>query len=1077
MDLTSAALRRPATVLVAVLALAGLAALAVTAMPMDVFPQLDAPVIYVAQPYGGMAPMEMEGYIVNYYEQNFLYLSGLQQIESRSIQNVGLIKLSFHPGTDMSQASAQTTAYIARALAYMPSGTVPPFVLRYDAGSLPVGDLILSSPRRGQAELDDLAQTRVRPFFASLPGVSAPPPFGGNPRSVVITLNPDALTARHLAPDDVVKAVVAGNAVLPSGNARMGDDNRIVHVNTVVAAYRRLLDLPLRAGPRGDVLLRDVATVGDAADVVSGYAELNGRRVVYMPVTKHADASTLAVVREVKAALPRMREQVPADVTLQFAFDQSVYVRDALAALLLDGVLGTLLTGFVVWLFLRDRRSAAIVVIVIPFALFAAVAGLWALGQSLNLMTLGGLALAIGILVDEATVAMENIHTHLAGGQAPAQAVIAAGREIMGPQVLAALSVAAVFLPALFMTGISRSLFVPLSLAVGLAMAASLALSLTLVPVLTVWQMRGRATPHAHPAPEHAAPGFERARRAVGRWAEAVTRRRRWALPLYFTLSLALVAGLAVTAGTDIFPAADTGQFQLRLREPAGTRLLRTEAMYRRALAILDQVAGPGNVQTTLGFVGTQPRSYPVNTIYLWTSGPQEAVVQVALRPGSGWRLPALEDRLRAAFARQLPQVAVSFEAGDIIGQMLNMGSPTPIAVNVTGFNLARDHAYAELLRAALAKVSHLRDLQYGQPYDYPAVLVDVDRQRASDVGLNAAAIGRSLTEATASSRFVARNFWQDPASGLTYQVQVLLPPADVASLNAMQALPLADAPRGAAGPASTKPVLLGDVAQLSLGTVRGEYDHFNMQRMVSLDANLHGASLGDAAAGVQRALDALPPPPRGVSVALVGQAQPLYATLNGLRVGLGLAVAVILLLLTASFQSWRLALAVVSAVPALLVGALVALRLAGSTLNIESFMGIITAIGISVANGILLVTVAEAARRTAAHEARGLELAPAPEAEPGLRRQAALLGAEAAVRLRFRPILMTASAMVAGMIPMALALESGGGQSAPLGQAIIGGLVASTAATLLLSPAAFVALQQRRDERPASLLPEDALD
>ncbi len=1074
MDLTSAALRRPATVLVAVLALAGLAALAVTSMPMDVFPQLDAPVIYVAQPYGGMAPMEMEGYIVNYYESNFLYLSGLQQIESRSIQNVGLIKLSFHPGTDMSQASAQTTAYIARALAYMPAGTVPPFVLRYDAGSLPVGDLIVSSPQRGQAELDDLAQTRIRPLFASLPGVSAPPPFGGNPRSVVVTLEPDQLTARHLSPDDVVRAVVAGNAVLPSGNARMGDDNRIVHVNTVVAEYQRLLDLPLRPGARGGVLLRDVATVSDSADVVSGYAELNGRRVVYMPVTKHADASTLRVVSEVKAALPKMQEQVPADVKLQFAFDQSVYVRDALVALLMDGILGTALTGLVVWLFLRDRTSAAIVVVVIPFALFAAVAGLWALGQSLNLMTLGGLALAIGILVDEATVAMENIHTHLAGGQAPALAVITAGREIMGPQVLAALSVAAVFLPALFMTGISRSLFVPLSLAVGLAMLASLALSLTLVPLLTVWQMR--AGKGAHPGGEHTAPGFEAARRAAGRWAAAVTRRRRWALPAYFALALALAAGLALTAGTDVFPAADTGQFQLRLRESAGTRLLRTEAMYQRALAILNRAAGAGKVETTLGFVGTQPRSYPVNTIYLWTSGPQEAVMQVALRPGSGLKLAEFEDRLRAAFARELPQVAVSFEAGDIIGQMMNMGSPTPIAVNVTGFNLARDHAYAETLRAGLAKIPQLRDLQYGQPYNYPAVLVNVDRQRAADMGLSVTAIGRSLTEATASSRFVARNFWQDPATGLTYQVQVLLPPAEVSSLNAMQALPMAEAPRGVAETA-TKPVLLGDVAEVSLGEVLGQYDHFNMQRMVSLNANLHDSSLGDAAAAVERTLAGLPKPPRGVSVALVGQAQPLYDTLGGLRVGLGLAVAVILLLLTASFQSWRLALVVLSAVPALLVGALLALRVAGSTLNIESFMGIITAIGISVANGILLVTVAESARRAAAREARGLEPSPAPEAEPGLRRQAALLGAEAAVRLRFRPILMTASAMIAGMIPMALALEAGGGQSAPLGQAIIGGLLASTAATLLLSPAAFVALQQRRDARPASLLPEDALD
>ena len=1021
MDLIGGALRRPVTVAVAVLAVVGLAALALLRMPIDVFPKLDAPVIYVAQPYGGMSPVEMEGYIVNYYEANFLFISGVQQVESHSIQNVGLIKLSFHPGTDMSQAAAQTTSYIARALAYMPAGTVPPFVLRYDAGSLPVGDLILSSPNRSQFELDDFAQSRVRPLFSSLAGVSAPPPFGGNPRSIIITLDPSHLAARGLAPDDVVRAVVAGNTVLPSGNARMGDLNRIVHLNTVVPQWRELLDMPLRNGPRGGVLLRDVASISDSADVVSGYAELNGRRVVYIPVTKHADASTVRVVSEVKAALPRMREQVPPDVQVEFQFDQSVYVREALSALLVDGLLGAALTGLVVWLFLGEARNAAIVVAVIPLALLAAVAGLWALGQSLNLMTAGGLALAIGILVDEATVAMENIHTHMARGEAAAAAVVAAGREIMAPQVLAALCVAAVFLPALFMTGISRSLFVPLSLAVGLAMGASLLLSLTLVPVLTVWH-GVQAQAHHGGADTR---GFARFREGVVRTAGRITAQRKWVLPLYLLIALGAAAGLARVAGTDIFPVSGAGQFQLRLRAAAGTRLKRTEALYLQAMALLDREAGPGNVTATLGFVGMQPRSYPVNTIYLWTSGPHEAVAQVALRPGSGLKLGAFQERLRAAFAREMPAVGISFEAGDVIGQMMNLGSPTPIQVHVSGFDLGADHAYAEQVRQAMAGIPGLRDLQFGEPYDYPAVLVDVDRQRAADLGVNITQIGRSLTEATASSRFVARDFWQDPASGLTYQVQVLMPPAEMSSVEAINHIALSPAPAAGAGSeTAAKPVLLGDVAHTYLGEVQGEYDHFNMQRMISLNANLQGLSLGDAAAAVRRAIASLPPPPRGTRVELAGQVPPMEETLGGLETGLALAVVAILMLLTASFQSLRRALVAVSAVPALLVGALLALRLFGSTLNIESFMGIITAVGISVANGILLVTVAESVR----------------DASQGL-------------RLRLRPILMTSGAMIAGMIPMALAWESGGGQSAPLGQAVIGGLAASTLATLLFMP------------------------
>jgi len=481
---------------------------------------------------------------------------------------------------------------------------------------------------------------------------------------------------------------------------------------------------------------------------------------------------------------------------------------------------------------------------------------------------------------------------------------------------------------------------------------------------------------------------------------------------------------------------ADTGQFQLRMRAPAGTRLKRTEGLYLQALALMSREAGPGNVATTLGFVGTQPRSYPVNTIYLWTSGPQEAVVQVALRPGSGLRTRAFEERLRAAFRREMPTVAFSFEAGDIIGQMMNLGSPTPIAVNVTGFDIGADHAYAERLRAALGRVPQLRDLQYGQPYDYPAVLVEVDRQRAADLGLNLGQIGRSLTEATASSRFVARNFWQDPASGLTYQVQVLMPPSEMASVTAVQGIPLAAPPAAVgAGEGASKPILLGDVARVDLGSVRGEYDHFNMQRMVSLTANVEGGSLGETAGAVERTIAALPAPPRGTRVAVVGQVQPMRDTLDGLRVGLGLAVVVILLLLTASFQSFRLALTILSALPALLVGALGTLRLFGSTLNIESYMGIITAIGISVANGILLVTVAEHERKRNARHAGH--------------------AASTAVGQRLRPIVMTASAMIAGMVPMALAWE-GSGQSAPLGQAVIGGLAASTLATLLLMPAVY---------------------
>jgi len=1080
MRLIQLALRRPFTVLALTAAVALTAILAVLRMPVDVFPQLDLPVIYVAQPFGGMAPSQMEGYLVNYYETNFLYLTGLQRVESRSIQNVALIKLTFQPGTNMNQAVSETISYVERSRAYMPSNTVAPFILRFDADSVPIGDLVFSSPQRTQSELDDIAQVRVRPILATLPGVAVPPPFGGNPRTVVISLNREQMESHRLSPDDLLKALVSGNTVLPAGNLRVNQQNRIVELNTVATHYQDLLNLPLRAGSGPTFFLRDVATISADSDVTAGYAELNGHRVVYIPITKRSGSSTLDVVNRVKAALPAMRAQAPDDVQINLRFDQSVYVRDALSSLLIEGLMGALLTGLAVWLFLGDGRSSLIVVIMIPFALLAAVVGLWLAGQTLNIMTLGGLALAVGILVDEATVAIENIHTHLGMGKGVAHAVFDSGREVMVPRLLAMLSVVAVFLPSFFMVGVGRSLFVPLSLSVGFAMVASWLLSTTLVPILAIWLLRHHAPHPAQPVlhGEHHEQGrFARLRRRV----EALVRRlmpqrRRW-IVLYLAASAVLIAGLGQVVGTDIFPAADNGQFQLRLRAPAGTRLHVNEENYLHALQILEREAGPGNVEATLGYVGAHPRSYPVNNIYLWTSGPHEAVMQVALKPEAHIRAEEFKEKLRAALHREMPDTEVSFEAGDIISQVMNLGSPTPVVVNVSGLDLQQDEAYADQLRQRLARISELRDLQYGQPRAYPAVLVDADRERMGQLGLTMSDVGRSLTEVTASSRFVARSFWQDPNTGVTYQVQMQMPPAQLNSLESLSGLPLADPNHGAGqSDPSSKPVLLGDVVQPRFGTIQGEYDHDQLQRTLSLTANLHRSDLGHAAADVERVLK-VTPPPRGIRVAVRGQIEPMLQTLSGLRVGLLLSIVVIFLLLLASFQSWRLALVVLSSVPAVLAGVLLMLFATRTTLNIESFMGAIMSIGIAVANGILLVTMAESRRKS-----RGAEMFDLlPDGAGDLRQQPqnllAPLASDAAAEatgMRLRPILMTSCAMIAGMIPMALALERGSEQSAPLGRAVIGGLIASTLATLVIMPLVFAALQKRSSLQSVSLDPND---
>src|SRR5205809_1768014 len=500
MWLINTALIRPFTILVAVIAIALCSALALTRMPVDIFPNLNLPVIYVAQPYGGMDPAQMESYLVSYYEYHFLYVAGIEHVESKSIQSVGLVKLFFHPGTDMSQALAQTIAYVERARAFMPPGTVSPFVVRFDAGSVPVGQLVFSSDTRSVGEIQDLALFRVRPMFATLPGVSAPPPFGGNQRTVVIRVDPDRLRAYNMSPDEVIKAVATGNTILPAGNVRTGDMNRLAPLNSVVPQIQELGSLPIRTGAGPTVFLSDIGTVQNSSDVLTGYALVNGRRTVYIPVTKRADASTLDVVNRVKAELPRMQALVPEDIKVSFEFDQSTIVKNSIRGLAFEGALGAILTGLMVLLFLRDLRSALIVVLTIPFALLAALVGLWLTGQTVNIMTLGGLALAIGILVDESTVAIENIHTHLARGESVKSAVLEATHETITPRLLAMLSVLAVFVPSFFMVGVARSLFIPLSLAVGLAMLASYFLSNTLLPILSVWLLRGAHTSDGAPS-------------------------------------------------------------------------------------------------------------------------------------------------------------------------------------------------------------------------------------------------------------------------------------------------------------------------------------------------------------------------------------------------------------------------------------------------------------------------------------------------------------------------------------------------------------------------------------------------
>jgi multidrug efflux pump subunit AcrB len=1039
MRLVLAALTRPISAIVAVFAIALCSFLAIRSMPVDIFPNLGAPAIYVAQPYGGMDPQQMEGYLTYYLEYHFLYITGIQHVESKNIQGISLVKLVFHPGTDMSQAMAQVVGYVNRARAFMPTGTVSPFIVRYDAGSVPVGQLIFSSPTRSVGEMQDIALNRVRPIFATLEGVSAPPPFGGNQRTIVVRLNPDQLNAYNISAEEAIVAVNRSSVVMPAGTVGTDDLMRIASTNvTLGGKLDELLSTPIRLGTGPSVYLRDIGTVENGTDIVVGYAHVNGKRTVYIPVTKRSDASTLSVIQRVREALPRMKAAAPDDVDIRLEFDQSKFVVNAIRGLMTESALGALLTGVMVLLFLRDWRSSTIVIITIPFSLLSAVVWLWMTGQTVNIMTLGGLALAVGVLVDEATVEIENIHSLLdsarASGMSRAKAVVEACRKTAIPRLLAMLCVLSVFVPSFFMAGVARQLFVPLSIAVGFAMISSYVLSTTLVPVLATWMMREAA-------------GSTRTPRWREWYAWSLQRTLRWrwgVLGAYALAAGALLFILLPRMHLEIFPESDAGQFQLRLRALTGTRIERTELLALKTLDIIRREVGPENVAIESDFVGVQPPNYPVNTIFLFTSGPHESVMQVALKPEASLRGEDLKERLRQRFAKELPNVEVSFEAGDIISQVMSFGSPTPVEIALQGPSLADNRSFAEKIRAELAKLPNLRDLQYGQPFNYPTVQVAVDRNRAGQFNLTVADVAKTMVAATSSSRFVEPNFWRDPVSGNGFQIQVEIPQNRVRSLEDLRGLRLSgDGPQA----------LLRDVADVQFGTTMGEVDRYDMQRVVSLTANLHGQYLGDGARQIQEVLKRVGAPPRGVTVAVRGQIPPLEETVSGLRIGLLLSILVIFLLLTFNFQSLRLALTVLLTVPAVLCGVLIMLFVTGTTLNVQSFMGAIMAIGVAVANAILFVTFSEFSRKQGASAD-----------------EAALDGG----RGRSRAILMTAAAMIFGMIPMALGLTESGRQTAPLARAVIGGLATATISTMFILPSIYAILQQRSQVKSPSLNPYD---
>lgn len=1036
MNLIRLALRKPITILVLVAGLFFFGVRAVQTIKIDIFPKLDLPVIYLAHPFGGYSPQQMEAFFAKQYINIFLYVNGIKSIETKNIQGLTLMKISFYPGTNMAQAAAELNSFSTRIQAAFPPGSNPPFLIRFDASTLPVGQLVLSSDKRSNNELLDLANVYVRSSFTSIPGVVSSPPFGGNIRTVVINANPDLLRKYNLTPDQLVEALRLNNQTAPSGNIRIGDKYYITPTNTMIKNVKDFEDIPLFKGTVENLYLRDVATVEDGADMTAGYALVNGRRSVYLSIAKSADASTWEIVQNLKKSIPSMQANLPDDVKLSYEFDQSRYVINAVKSLMTEGIVGALLTGLMVILFLGDVRGALIVILTIPTSIITAVLFLNLFGQTINIMTLSGLALAIGILVDESTVTIENIHQHMAMGKTKALAIWDACKEIAFPKLLILFCILAVFAPAFTMGGIPGSLFLPLALAIGFSMVTSYFLSQTFVPIMANWVMKNQ---NAH------APGlFDRFRNAYLRVLGQLMLHKRTVVCAYLLLACGIAFLLFRTIGRDVLPQVNGSQFQVRMRIPDGTRIEETEKETIRLLGAIEKVVGKENVNITSAYAGGHPQLFSVSPIYLFMAGSHEAVLQIALNEPFAQGIDELKSQIRKEAAVLNPDMRLSFEPIELTEKILSQGSPTPIEVRLSGRNKATNEEFAKKLVADLKKNALLRDVQIGQSIRYPALQIEIDRWKAAQLGLDMSEITRSLTAALSSSRYTEKNLWTDTQAGYSYSVQVQIPEHKMNSKQEMAAIPLK---KGSARPN------LGDIASITETYTYGEIDNLGAIPMLTVTANLHETDLGTASLGVQKSIENLGELPRGLKVEQIGLTQTLKDTLNSLQMSLVIAVVVICLMLAANFQSFKVSIIVLVTVPAVILGALGLLLVCGSTLNLQSYMGIIMSVGVSISNAVLLITNAEQLRKI-----NGNALASAAEA----------------AALRIRPIIMTALAMVAGMIPMALGHGEAGGQVSPLGRAVIGGLIASTFAALLVLPLAFAWGQEKASTDSVSLDPED---
>ena len=1048
------ALRRPYTFIVMAMLIVLATPFALLNMATDIFPEINIPVVSIIWNYGGLSAQEMGQRIAGQSERGLTTtVSDIEHIESQSLASVSIIKVFFQPNANIQTAIAQVVAAMQTQVRQLPPGITPPLVIKYSASSIPVVQLALSSPTLPEQSVFDAAVNQLRPQLITIPGAAVPFPYGGKNRLISVDLDTAALQARGLAPADVVNAINLQNLILPSGTVKFGATEYTVNMNGSPNTISGLGDLPVRTTGNTTTYVRDVAQVRDGFSPQTNVVRQDGVRGVLLSVLKNGGASTLDIVANLKAMLPRVLDGLPPDVKVTPLFDQSVFVKAAIKGVVVEAVIAAALTAAMVLLFLGNWRSTLIIALTIPLSILASILVLKMLGETLNLMTLGGLALSVGILVDQAIVTIENIERHLHMRKPIHEAIDTGAGEIGVAAFVSTLCICIVFVPMFFLSGVARFLFVPLAEAVVLAMIASYLLSRTLVPTLVLLLMDGAQVGHEDPRPSPLQRmyrsfdrRFERVRRAYTLVLSALLSHRRGFAILFMGFCV-ISCLLYPVLGRDFFPSVDAGQIRLHMRAPTGTRIEETARLADAVESAIREIIPADQLETILDNLGVPNSGINLSYSNAGTIGTLDGEILMSLREGHA-PTEGFVTRLRAQLPQRFAGVEFFFQPADIVTQILNFGLPAAIDVQFTGADLAGNAVLAAELTQSIRKIKGAVDAHVHQRLNLPALSLQMDRSRLQQLGLSAANVGQNVLISLSGSSQTAPAFWLNPQNGVVYSVAVQTPQYQIDSLDALLNMPIGTGTGPAAG-ATGSTQLLGNLVEATPSRMPAVASRYNIMPAIDIYVSVQGTDLASVASSVQELVDQMRTRlPRGNQIVLRGQVETMQASFLGLGIGLAMAIILVYLLIVINFQSWVDALVIIAALPAALAGIAWMLFITNTTLSVPALTGAIMTMGVATANSILLISFARQRR------------------EAGVPPLAAALEAGAT---RIRPVLMTALAMVIGMIPMALGLGEGAEQNAPLGRAVIGGLIFATVSTLFFVPVVFAAVHQRLARRQAA--------